>query len=312
MSLLQPLRAVRAPAPLRSSLRQYATAAPRAGPAPRRLPPPVRRRNVGVPVTLAILTVGGAAAFFLSPSAHADAAVAVPLSATAAAALQPPVLPATTRREPATGTELPLTLTLDALPRTRLHLVGLGARSVSFLSIRVYVAGVYIEERALPLVAKLTRDGRSTEDVAREVLRAGHACVVRIVPVRSTDMSHLRDGFLRSLSARAKSARAAHALTEADELSLEAQLEALRAVFPKHAVPKGDALDLVFANKTLDVRWHEERLGRVRGPRGEKWTGIAELLLAYVADKSEISRPIKDSVVEGFAHIAKTGAAATA
>ena len=105
-------------------------------------------------------------------------------------------------------------------------------------------------------------------------------------------MSHLRDGFLRSLSARAKSARAAHALTEADELSLEAQLEALRAVFPKHAVPKGDALDLVFANKTLDVRWHEERLGRVRGPRGEKWTGIAELLLAYVADKSEISRPV--------------------
>jgi hypothetical protein len=40
------------------------------------------------------------------------------------------------------------------------------------------------------------------------------------------------------------------------------------------------------------VRWHEERLGRVRGPRGEKWTGIAELLLAYVADKSEISRPV--------------------
>lgn len=177
MPLSPSLRTAPARVPLRSALRQYATAAPAARPGvPRRAPQPVHRRNVGLPVTLGILAFGGAAAVYFAPRAHADAAVAAPLSG----ALPPAVLPPTTRREPATGTELPLTLTLDALPRTRLHLVGLGARSVSFLSIRVYVAGVYIEERALPLVAKLTRDGRSTEDVAREVLRAGHACVVRI------------------------------------------------------------------------------------------------------------------------------------
>lgn len=119
------------------------------------------------------------------------------------------------------------------------------------------------------------------------------------VPVKNTDMNHLRDGFLKSLNARAKRARKASALAEADEAPLEAALDALKGAFPKASVPKGSALDLIFSPAGVELRYDHETLGRVQETtsHSELWAGAAgELLLAYVADKNEISGAVSGSV----------------
>lgn len=104
-------------------------------------------------------------------------------------------------------------------------------------------------------------------------------------------MNHLRDGFLKSLNARAKRARKAGALSEANEAPLEGALDALRSAFPKASVPKGSVLDLLFSSAGVELRYEDATLGRVQStPKGELWAGAAgELLLAYVANKNEIS-----------------------
>jgi hypothetical protein len=101
-------------------------------------------------------------------------------------------------------------------------------RSRPFLSIQVYVVGLYI---AVPDIAtlqeRLTRvldpvattlvpgersqlknillDPERGEEVWNQILRDGNLrTAIKIVPTRNTDLQHLRDGFIRGITARAK------------------------------------------------------------------------------------------------------------
>lgn len=82
---------------------------------------------------------------------------AVHLEAPPQSALKSPIVPATGGKsiyiEPTTSLELPTTLppTASLLPQGSgpLVLVGAGVRTVSFLSIRVYVAALYVDAKAL-------------------------------------------------------------------------------------------------------------------------------------------------------------------
>lgn len=66
-----------------------------------------------------------------------------------------------------------------------------------------------------------------------------------LVPTRNTDFAHLRDGFTRAIQARQKLARSAKLLTDADEERISQSTQALKALFPSQAVPKGKALTLI-------------------------------------------------------------------
>ena len=104
------------------------------------------------------------------------------------------------------------------------ELLGVGIRTVSFLSIQVYVVGFYVARADLALLqAKMVRlaagaegattvvgdereglrrlllEGRAWADVLRE---GGIRSCVRIVPTRNTDFAHLRDGWVRGIGAR--------------------------------------------------------------------------------------------------------------
>ncbi|EEP82694.1 predicted protein [Uncinocarpus reesii 1704] len=124
------------------------------------------------------------------------------------------------------------------------YLLGLGIRTVSFLSIQVYVVGLYIaasdmaalqqrlvRQAASPSVSgapnesavtatslvpqekddlkKALLDPEQGEEVWNQVLKdAGIRTAIRIVPTRNTDFLHLRDGWVRAITGRAQKANA--------------------------------------------------------------------------------------------------------
>ncbi|KAE8270845.1 hypothetical protein A4X09_0g1475 [Tilletia walkeri] len=231
------------------------------------------------------------------------------------------------RKDPATGTELPEILSSPVSFRDgkgELSLVGLGVRTVSFLKVRVYVAGLYIDRAALGRAEKegavvvKGSEGKSTEETVRDMLDAGVPFVIRIVPVRSTDFNHLRDGFTRSVQARLKAARKDKSLPAAADEDLSSSLQSLKSLFPPSSLPKGSSLDLVVhptpasggrtgkARMALSLEHEGKVLGTLEPPTpGSEaakggWSVARELVLAYVADKNEISTPLKSSVTEGL------------
>ena len=136
------------------------------------------------------------------------------------------------------GTELQT----DSASDEEYTLLGLGIRSVSFLSIQVYVVGLYIAKSDIPaLQQRLVRQAASPavsgvpnesavtatslvpgerdnlkntlldpeqgEELWGEVLKEGGLrTALRIVPTRNTDFLHLRDGWVRAITGRAQKA----------------------------------------------------------------------------------------------------------
>lgn len=109
------------------------------------------------------------------------------------------------------------------------HLLGLGIRTVSFLSIQVYVVGLYVAVsdlarlqecmvRAISKQETTTLVGREKDDLSRMLADAKGSeqiwgailkqdCIktaLRIVPTRSSGFGHLRDGWVKGIAARGK------------------------------------------------------------------------------------------------------------
>ena len=186
----------------------------------------------------------------------------------------------------------------------RLRLVGLGVRTVSFLRVRVYVAALYLDESKLDA----TLSSATLEQHMGSLLDNGTAAVIRIVPVRNTDFNHLRDGFIRALQARLKLALKSSHLESGSqaETSFTTAVEQVKQSFPRGSVPKGSPLDLVVlpakgsgATK-LNFEYDGQIFGGVESKSG--FTVARELVLAYFADKGEISAPLKKSVEQALLH----------
>jgi hypothetical protein len=193
---------------------------------------------------------------------------------------------------------------------------------VSFLAIRVYVAALYVDAKSLGNLSALPGwkgfeakwmmnktsedDVHTSETMLSTLLDSGAAFAIRIVPTRSTDYNHLRDGFTRAVQNRAKLARKQKELdAEADE-ALNKTLQELKDAFPKASLPKGRALDLIFTPSAggLDLTLEEDGkiLGRVQAASqtDRRFTLARQLFLAYFANKDEISKPFKQSVAQGL------------
>ncbi|ORY29164.1 chalcone-flavanone isomerase-domain-containing protein [Naematelia encephala] len=225
---------------------------------------------------------------------------------------------AETRADPETSVSFPLYLKLST-PTPDLALVGLGVRKVSFLRVKVYSVGFYLEDRVLQhlddipgwqsftaqhlLTPPTTNPSDplgapqlSGEALMRTLLEAGTACAVRIVPVRNTDFSHLRDSFTRALLARQKIARAKSEITEEDEARIAESLQTFKSLFPSQSLPKGESLVLI---RTTDGSLHVESGGRLLGSVRDAWVA-REMMLAYFADKDIISPVLKEDVAKGL------------
>ncbi|KAA1115294.1 hypothetical protein PGT21_034844 [Puccinia graminis f. sp. tritici] len=229
--------------------------------------------------------------------------------------------------DPATQLEIPAQLKPEHISLEEpMRLVGLGVRTVSFLAVKVYVAGFYADPRVLralrvvpgwsddltkeKLLSKSTQkqpnlDPKDQEEIRgealiRNLLAAPANFAIRIAPVRPTDFTHLRDGFCRSLLARVKQASQAGTISEIDLERASQSINTFRSFFPTGvSVPKGKALTLIrTASQSLIIEYDGKKLGEL-----EDRIVARELFLAYFADQDPISIKLKESVAEGFSSL---------
>ncbi|KAF4631895.1 hypothetical protein G7Y89_g6229 [Cudoniella acicularis] len=197
---------------------------------------------------------------------------------------------------------------------------GLGIRTVSFLAIQVYVVGMYvatddiaalqealirkIDPTASTLVAgekdtlkKRLYDPEKGLEIWSDVLKkSGARTLVRIVPTRNTDFHHLRDAWVRSLTARAQ--------TKKDEFGDDQfgrSMNEFKTLFNRGSVPKGKELLMSRDRRGKLAVWYDDgkngaqRLGEVLDERISR--GI---WLNYLAGKSVASEGARKSIIEGI------------
>ncbi|KAL7624884.1 hypothetical protein AAE478_004098 [Parahypoxylon ruwenzoriense] len=201
-------------------------------------------------------------------------------------------------------------------------LVGLGVRTVSFLSIQVYLVGYYIATQDIaaiqsrlikeinPIATTLVpsekdelrralldpeRGEKLWSDILQEVRPRS---LFRVVPVRDTDFHHLRDGFVRAITARSQGTNSRDYGDEA----FGAAMRGFKALFNRGKVPKGREMLLVRDTAgELTITFDDGKsrgavtIGRVPEER------VSRLLwLNYLAGNKVASEPARKNIVEGI------------
>ncbi|EAU93419.1 hypothetical protein CC1G_04398 [Coprinopsis cinerea okayama7 len=193
--------------------------------------------------------------------------------------------------DPATNIEFPKAITVQANTKLPpLSLVGVGVRTVSFIGIKVYSVGFYADLNNPNL--KIPKE-MSPEDKVREIIK-NTACVVRIVPTRSTSYTHLRDAFMRALQGRLAVAKKEGTITEQQEFEAGGPMRKLKSIFPIAPLGKHVPLDMYLAAPTPGKP--RALVFRDLGAIENDWVAT-ELVLHYFEGDGP-SPPLKKSVLE--------------
>ncbi|KAI1097374.1 chalcone isomerase [Jackrogersella minutella] len=199
-------------------------------------------------------------------------------------------------------------------------LVGLGVRTVSFLGIQVYMVGYYIATQDIAAIqSRLVKEINpiATTLVSNEkdelrkalldpvrgeklwtdiLLEVRPRSLFRVVPVRDTDFHHLRDGFVRAITARSQGNNSDYG----DQAFGEAMKE-FRSLFNRGKVPKSREMLLVRdAAGQLTITFDDGKtgmgtIGRVAEER------VSRLLwLNYLAGSKVASEPARNNIVDGI------------
>jgi hypothetical protein len=214
-----------------------------------------------------------------------------------------------------------ISLTDEQGTKSEYLLLGLGIRTVSFLKIQVYVAGLYVAKSDIPtLQAALIRqlpsgtwdkkeklrelllDSEKSEEAWSRVLKSGgFSTLWRIVPTRATDFMHLRDGWVRGITSRSSSKTAIAGVgDEYGDEEFRTSVGEFKALFPgRKRLPKGRTLLLMRDRKgVLEGRFEDEGwvdMGRVADER------VGRLVwLGYLGGKVVASEGVRKDVVEGL------------
>ncbi|KAJ9126788.1 hypothetical protein QFC24_001820 [Naganishia onofrii] len=240
--------------------------------------------------------------------------------------------------DPATSISFPQTLKSLTLPGSSLSLVGLGVRTVSFLRVKVYSAGFYLDEPTLQSLSKqaewksftadrLVKAGSQAEgelvgeELMEKLLSQPINCAIRIVPTRNTDFGHLRDGFTRALLARQKRAAQDGKIKPEDEEVTVNPCVAVECILgaddPRYHVRQQriDASIQKFKSffpsssvpkgkelllvKTAQNSLAVEFEGKTLGTLQDAWVAT-EMMVAYFANKNVISAPLKEDVARNL------------
>ncbi|KAI9742821.1 MAG: Altered inheritance of mitochondria protein 18 mitochondrial [Claussenomyces sp. TS43310] len=200
------------------------------------------------------------------------------------------------------------------------QLVGLGIRTVSFLGVQVYVVGFYVAtddiatlQEALirkvnPVATTLVAgekqqlkaqllDPEKGEEVWNEVLKENKfRTLLRIVPTRDTDFGHLRDAWVRAITAKSKTIKG----FPTDE-AFGASLSELKGLFRKGSVPKRRVLFLARDQEGALAVWYYNakneplRLGDIKDERITR-----ALWLNYLSGKKVASEGARQSIADGL------------
>lgn len=208
-------------------------------------------------------------------------------------------------------------------------LVGLGTRTVTFLGFEVYVVGYYIATHDIAAIqAKLVKEinpiastliPSERDELRRKLLDPVEGeklwldifrdvkprTVMRIIPVRNTDFPHLRDGFVRAITARSQ----AHKEEYNDE-AFGTSMTEFRALFNRGKVPaKGELIMARDGKGALTIMYDEgiqqkkktvgdgvlTTIGRVTDERVSR-----ALWMNYLAGKAVASEPARNNIIDGI------------
>ncbi|KAF6807110.1 chalcone-flavanone isomerase [Colletotrichum sojae] len=226
----------------------------------------------------------------------------------------------TEARDPDAAAVAPIAASVQDSDGVEYTLVGLGIRTVSFLSIQVYMVGYYVATQDVAklqhyLTKKINPIATTLVPSERETLRqqlldpvegeqtwtallqeVGCRSAFRIVPVRDTDFPHLRDGFVRAITHRSSADKEAFG----DDAFGEAMKE-FKRLFSRGKVPKARELLLCRDEKgALEVIFDDGRsfgrqsCGRVQDER------VSRLLwLNWLAGSKVASPPARTSIIDG-------------
>ncbi|KAB8343155.1 hypothetical protein FH972_022745 [Carpinus fangiana] len=215
------------------------------------------------------------------------------------------------------------------------YLLGLGIRTVSFLSIQVYVLGYYVRSADLPaLQAAFVKhinplgtslipgeksslreqlvDAEKSMEVWDKVLReSGAGSAVRIVPTRGTDFAHLRDGWVRGITARTQDAQR-QGCKDFDDEAFGTAMKDFKAIFGgRGKAPKGSTVILLRDGKgalgaVFEQEAKKDRAGDTAHKSGRESLGsvnderISRMVwLGYLAGKNPSSEGARQSIVDG-------------
>lgn len=146
------------------------------------------------------------------------------------------------------------------------------------------------------------------EQIFNELLKdTGVRTAFRIVPTRNTDWMHMRDGFVRGITARSMHfANDLHDNSFQDD-SFGASLNEFKTVFgggARRKIPWGETLYISRDEKGVFSAVHEDKSGNriVMGSVADE--RVSRLLwLGYLAGGSVSSEPARKSVVDGCVEV---------
>ncbi|KAI0859261.1 chalcone-flavanone isomerase [Xylaria cubensis] len=199
-------------------------------------------------------------------------------------------------------------------------LVGLGVRTVTFIGIQVYMVGYYIATQDIAAIqARLVKEINpiattlvsSEKDTLRQALlhpeqgeklwnsilrEVRPRSVFRIVPVRDTDFHHLRDGFVRAITARSQGDNA-----QFGDEAFGVAMRDFKSLFNRGKVPKTREM-LLFRDAAgrLTVTYDDGKTGMGSIGRVEDERVSRLLWLNYLAGKQVASEPARTSIIDGI------------
>lgn len=213
-------------------------------------------------------------------------------------------------------------------------LVGLGIRTVSFLSIQVYVVGLYVATSSLAaLQQKLIKrvnpsasalipgeketlrkallDADTSNEIWESLLRDtsrgpserdGVDMALRVVPTRGTDFNHLRDGWVRGVTGRVQDAQ-----KQGNEEYSDDSFGMVKREFEKLLSGKGKAAkgSIVLLTRAADGKLGVMFQAKEKGGEVVDFGGVSDerlsrlIWLVYFGGKNVSSEPARKGVADG-------------
>ncbi|KAF8140008.1 chalcone-flavanone isomerase-domain-containing protein [Boletus edulis] len=196
--------------------------------------------------------------------------------------------------DPATSVEFPKELRVPSrFPSLPHSLLGVGVRTVSFLGINVYSVGFYADLASLKLKIPISA---TPEEKINYIVR-NTSCI----PTRHTSWTHLRDGFMRTLTARLQLAKSRGTLPAETETAVQSPLRKLKSVFPTTKLSKGNPLDVHLTAPTGDPTRQRNLVFSDLGAVESDWVA-EEFVFAYF-EGDGISPPMKKATFERLSSI---------
>lgn len=181
------------------------------------------------------------------------------------------------------------------------HLLGHGVRSVTFVGFKVYAIGLYLRDSDRKSITEILtpeqienlEDAEKSTELISQVWEKAEM-KIRICPVRNTDFSHLKDGFIKLILANPM-------LKQNTQIS--EGLDEIREIFKKFrgSVPKNHVMMLETDHGKLSFSYENTSTGEIKhlGTVNEPLISKC-LIVSYLSSRKPLSEPLRKSCIEGF------------